>query len=111
VLSLDDAEPNDSNELANLDDTPSRGSRYRPRGASRYRRGGDGKMPLPARVSFIFLMLGVGITTVVNQTTRRPGQGFDMQEVLIAGLVGGVCAALGFIVGKFFEGQSAADED
>ncbi len=42
-----------------------------------------------------------------NNANRRPGQGFDVKEVLISAVVGGVCAGVGFGIGKMFEGSSA----
>ena len=99
VFSLDDTAPDEEDE----DDRPRR-KRYQP--ASRYK-GDQQKVPLSTQIAMICAVIGSVIMVVVNQNTRKPGQGFDVKEVLYSAIVGGVCAGLGFLIGKLIEGGNA----
>ncbi len=96
-LSLDDETTDSGGAFEKLDDAPARG-----RAGSRYRKQQKG-MPLPNLLATIAVVIGSAITMAYNQATRRPGQGFDGTGALIAGVVGGVCAAVGFGIGKLIE--------
>jgi hypothetical protein len=103
VLSLDDAEPNDPDPLAELDtSSPSGSEEGRSRRASAYQRD---KKPPPLAVTLggIAMVIGCVIVMIVNRSNRKPGQGFDPQEIAISAVVGGVCAGLGYLVGYLIE--------
>ncbi len=100
-LSLDDEPASSGDGFDKLDDAPARG-----RAGSRYRKQQKG-MPLPNLLATIAVVIGSAITMAYNQANRRAGQGFDGKGMLIAGVVGGVCAAIGFGIGKLIEAGNA----
>jgi hypothetical protein len=97
-FSLDDAARGDDDD----DHTPRRRS-YQ---SAARRQAEQQKVPLSSLIAMICAVIGGVVMTFVNQHNRKPGQGFDVKEVLYSGLVGGVCAALGFLIGKLIEGNS-----
>ncbi|MBP3959059.1 hypothetical protein J8F10_27765 [Gemmata sp. G18] len=112
-LSLDD-EPADTGNGFDQLDSPRRG---RNGSASRYRAQKKGT-PLPNITATIAAVIGSALVMVYNQANRRPGQGFDIKEVLISAVVGGISAGIGFGIGKLIEGntntyskRSRRDED
>jgi hypothetical protein len=101
VFSLDDAERED--------DEDARPRRGRYQGGSRSKRDQQ-KVPLSAQLAVICAAIGAVVVTVVYRTNPRPEQGFDFKQVAVSALVGGVCAGLGFLIGKLIEGGSATGQ-
>jgi hypothetical protein len=130
VFSLDDDEeepPSQGDDFANLDEPPRRRRKRRRdedeeddddrgrdrssgyRGRGRYKPGQQKMAPSQLFGMIGGILGGVGVT-VFNTTNRRPGQGFDPTEILIAAIVGGVCGGVGFFIGKIIEWQSEANQ-
>ncbi len=114
-FSLDDDEPHEEEGFDELDEEPRRkrrGDRDRDRGGARYGRGQQKKKPHTLANLFGAIggiVGGVGVT-VFNASNRRPGQGFDPKEILIAAVVGGVCGGLGFLFGMLLEGSQGGQK-
>lgn len=98
-LSLDD-EPTDTASAFDQLDAP------RSRRAARYRSQKKGT-PLPNITATIAAVIGSAIVMAYNQANRRPGQGFDITEVLISAVVGGISAGIGFGIGKLIEDNTS----
>lgn len=106
-LSLDDDdEPEETGDGFDTLGTSSR-SRRGPSGAARQRAKKKG-LPLPNLFAMIAAITGSVIVMVYNQSNRKPGQGFDVKEVLISAVVGGVCAGLGYGLGMMFDTSKPA---
>lgn len=89
--------------------TSSRRSRAGTRSGTSSRRGTEKKgLPLPNLLAMIAVVIGSAVTLAYNQANRKPNQGFNPKEMLISAAVGGVCAAVGFGIGKLIEGNAAS---